>query len=410
MFEKLSGFFKQFTSRKKRQSGETTIMPSKEGGGDEFGLDDEFGGIDTFGDTGGSETAGELDLDTFGDPGETDESADFGVTGDFPETSGLADTAGFADSGAPGGDVSAQTGAEGSVEEAFSDFDITHDGPDISTGGTDFDERTLSDEISGATEAELDDTGGDFGGAFDVGEEAAPFDAGAPQEKASSALKTIRTFVIAAVLAVGAGAAFQILAWPKVSELVGLADAGEVKVDPEILLEEEGRKKKGLTNELGAFKKVGTPAQVETLKTEIAQSRDAQGTMEEVENGFTAVTAKETEYDALKKRISSLESETRGTSGDIENVKAEIVSAKQRVVELARQTDEEYERFRFELARAELGQRLLIELQLRDIASFRTEVARLEERLTKLSAQALTVASVDSALPKEPAVVETSEN
>ena len=401
MFEKISGFFKQFTSRRKRQSGETTIMESKEPGVDEFGLDEEFGDIDTFGDSAPPEAAGELDLDSFGDTG---------GTGDYPDTSGLADTAGFGDIGAPGGDVSAQIGAEGSVEEAFSDFDVTGAEADITTGGTDFDERTVSDEISGQTAAEFDDTGGDFGDAFDVGEQAAPFDAGAPEPKASSPVKTILTVLIAAILALGVGAAFQIFAWPSVSKMVGLTDAEEVQVDPGTRLGEANRKKARLTKELGVFKKMGAPAQVEALKAEIAETRDIQGTMEEVETGFEAIKAKEAEYNGLTKRVSDLEANMRKTGAEIENVKVEIENAKQRVVKLAKQTDVEYERFRFELARAELGQRLLIELQLRDIASFRTDVTRLKERLSKLSAQALTVASVEAALPKESAAVEVSGN
>ena len=178
MFEKLSGFFKQFTSRRKKQSGETTIMESKEPGVDEFGLDEGFGGIDTFGDDASAGAADELD--TFGDTGGTD----LGGPGDFPATAGLADTGGFDDAGPLEGDVTAQfdapTGPEGSVEEAFSDFNITGEEGEIGTGGTDFDERTVSDEITGPTGDDFADTGEDFGGAFDVGGDEAPIDAGAP--------------------------------------------------------------------------------------------------------------------------------------------------------------------------------------------------------------------------------------
>lgn len=429
MFEKISGFFKQFTRRRKRQSGETTIMESQGTGADEFGLDAEFS------DTGDEEgyAAGDLDLDTFGDTGEISEGDDFSVGGDFASTEGFADTVGVGDLGAPGGDVSAQidSGAseqdpeidqdseidkdagidsEPSVEDAFSDFDITGDDARISTGGTDFDERTVSDEISGETGGAFDEARTDFDAAFDVDEKAAPMDAGPARPRAVSPVRTILTVVIAAVVAIGGGAAFQMFAWEYVSQMVGLAAAEEVQVDPQTQLDDEGRKKGRLTKELGEYKKIGSSVQVQNLKNQIAETRDVQGPMEEFEVAFEVVVGKETVYDDLLKRISGLEADIEKIGAAIENVRVEIEETKERVILLASRTEEEYERFRFELTRAELGQRLLIELQLRDIASFKADVAKLEQRLSKLSAKALSPIPVAIASPEEPVTTETFEN
>ena len=423
MFEKISGFFKQFTRRRKRQSGETTILESKGAGADEFGLDAEFG------DTGdeGEYAAGDLDLDTFGDIGEVSEGDDFSVGGDFPSTEGFADTVGVGDLGIPDGDVSAQIdlGASGqdpeidqdagidsepSVEDAFSDFDITGDDAHISTGGTDFDERTVSDEISGETGGAFDEVRTDFDATLDADAEAAPLDAAPARSKAVSPVRSILTVVIAAVVATGGGAAFQMFAWEYVSQMVGLAPAEEVQVDPQIQLDDEGRKKGRFTKELGEYKKIGSPVQVQDLKKEIAETRDAQGSMEEFEAGFEVVVGKQTAYDDLLKRISGLEVDIEKTGAAIENVRVEIEDAKKRVILLARQTEEDYERFRFELTRAELGRRLLIELQLRDIASFKADVAKLEQRLSKLSTKALSPTPVAIVSPEDPVTTETFEN
>ena len=381
MFEKISGFFKQFTRRRKRQSGETTIMESKEPGADEFGLDGDFADLDTFGDT-----EGVADSD------------------DFVETAEIADTGGFSDfdledSGAEMGGMSDEFESEPRVEDEFSDFDITGADADISTGGTDFDERTVSDEISGATD-------GDFGDAFAVGEEGPSFEGVEAEAKGASPLKRILTTVIALVVAVGVGAAFQIFAWPSVSKTVGLGATDEVKVDPQIQLTMVQKEEKRLSKELGEFKKVGAPNQVKELKTQIAETRTTQGAMEELKAEFAVVKEKEAAYDALVKQISTLEGNIRKTESDIENVRSEIEQAKHRVIELARQTEEEYERFSFELARAELGQRLLIELQIQDIAELKEDVAELENRLTKLSTAAL----ISTAVEATSSTVETSEN
>ena len=385
MFEKISGFFKQFTRRRKRQSGETTIMESKEPGADEFGLDGDFADLDTFGDTEGA--------------------AD---SGDFVETAEIADTGGFSDfdledSGGGTGGMSDEFESEPRVEDEFSDFDITGADADISTGGTDFDERTVSDEISGATE-------GDFGDAFAVGEEGPSVEGVEAEAKGASPLKRILTTVIALVVAVGVGAAFQMFAWPSVSKTLGLVSTDTVMVDPQTQLNNEKRVETRLTDELGEFKKVGAPAEVKKLKTQIAETRETQGAMQELKAEFAAVKEEEAAYDALLKQIAALEGNIKKTESEIENVRSDIEQAKQRVIELARQTEEEYERFSFELARAELGQRLLIELQIQDIASFKEDVVELENRLTKLSAAALTSTAVEATSSEEAPTVETSEN
>jgi hypothetical protein len=396
MFEKISGFFKQFTRRRKRQSGETTIMESKEPGADEFGLDGDFGDLDTFGDTEG-----------------TGDSGDFVGTADVGDTAGVGDfedTGGFGDVEESAGGMSDEFDSGAGVESEFSDFDITASDADISTGGTDFDERTVSDEISGGTESEFGEPGGEFGDAFAVAEEGPALEGAEPEAKAASSLKGILTSVIAFIVAIGVGVAFQLFAWPTVSKLVGLASTDEVQVGPETQLNEKKREQSRLNKELGEFKKVGAPAQVQNLKTEIAATRDAQGPMEDLKAALAVAKEKEAEYDGLIKKMETLEASISQTGNEIENVRLEIEQAKKRVIELARQTEVEYERFSFELARAELGQRMFLELQIQDIASFREEVAELESRLTKLSMAILVSTAADAASSEEARMAETSGN
>ena len=76
--------------------------------------------------------------------------------------------------------------------------------------------------------------------------------------------------------------------------------------------------------------------------------------------------------------------------------------------ELAQQTEKDYERFRLELVRAEFGQRMLIELQMEDIESFRAEVTELEKRLSRLTAPESSSASLETA-PTEKAASGTFE-
>jgi len=383
MFEKISGFFKQFTRRRKRQSGETTIMESKEPSADDFGLDDEFADVDTFGDEAGP-----------GDSG--------GGSGGFDETDIMGDT------GEPIGAVSAELETEPGAGGAFSDFDLDTDEPGISTGGEDFDARTVSDEISGP-ETGVDEIGGDFADAFAVGEDAQAMEA-AVEAKPPSAVKTILTLVIVAVVAVGVGVAFQMFAWPKVSGMVGLGGGDEVALDPQAEFNNAQREKARLTKELAEFKTVGGPADIKALKQEIAETRDAQGSIEEFEAKFQDLQTREKAYDKLVNRIGKLESAITETNAGIGRIRTEIEQTTVRVIELAKQTEEEYKRFKFELVRAELSQRLLIELRLEDITSFRAEVAKLQERLAKLSVTALASASGETAPSAEAPAAGTSEN
>jgi hypothetical protein len=356
MFEKISGFFKQFGRGRKRQSGETTIMESKqEPGADEFGLDDEFADTD-----------------------------DFAAGGSFGDTGGLGETG---DDDLSAGAVSAGPDAEGIGDEDFAGFETGADEPDITTGGTDFDERTISDEISGVTDGDMGGTGDDFGEAFDAGEEADEgfADADVAEAKSGSPIKTILVILVAAVIAVSAGAAFQIFAWPAVSKMVGLTKSDAPALDPLAVLNSETRKKANLEKELAEFKAVGAPAQVQELKIEIASIRDSQGPMEEFEAKFQAVQKSEKAYDSLVTKITKIEGDVRSTGKNIKAVTADIEEARQRVVELAKQTEQAYERFRFELVRADLGRRTLIELRLEDIESFKAEVAELQERLSNLA-------------------------
>jgi hypothetical protein len=391
MFEKISGFFKQFTRRRKRQSGETTIMESKEPGADEFGLDGDFADLDTFGDTDG-----------------------VGGTGDFVETADLADTGGIGDFEDAGGGLSDEFDAGPRVEDEFSDFDIAtedseiSEGAEISTGGSDLEGRTISDEITGATAAEFGEARGEFGDAFAVGEEGPAFEGA--EAKARSPLKGILITILAFIVAIGVGAAFQLYAWPSVSKLIGLGGSGELKVDPQIQLTKAQKDETRLTNELAEFKKVGTPAEVKALKAQIAETRKTQGSMEDLKTELEEVKKKETEYDGLIKQIETLEANINEMGNEIDDVRGEIRQAKQRVIKLAKQTEEEYERFNFELTRAELGQRLFIELQIRDLESFRKDVAELERRLAKLSSVTLVSTTADAASPEKASTAETSGN
>ena len=349
MFEKISGFFKQFTSRRKRQSGETTIMEGKEPSADEFGMDEEFG------------------LDSFGDTGETEDSF---------------------------GGISSEPGAGPEGEDVFSDFDAAVDTgvdvgaeeADITTGGADFDERTVSDEISGP-ETGPEDTEAGLAGEFAVGEEGLPFEEPFAEPVAGSPVKAILIKVIAVVVAIGVGVAFQMFAWPSVSRMIGMG-SDEPKLDPQIELGSTTRQKAKLTKELAEFKKVGDPEQVQALKRQVGETRDSQGAIEEYDQVYAAAKGKETAYDELLEKITRLEADLSKANTDIRNVRSETEDTRQRVVELAKQTKEEYERFRFELVRAELGARMLIELQMQDVESFQAEVAELEKRLSKLSAVA----------------------
>ena len=335
MFERISGFFKKFSRRRKQQSGETTIMNGKEPGVDDFGLDDDFGAMDG--------------MDSVGD------------------TDGL----GLMDS------------AESDIGGAVSDFDLGSEDLDITTGGSDFDERTISDEISGG-ETDVADTAGGLDDMFQ-GEGEAP-DYGEPfaEPQPKSLVKRVLTLVIVFAVAAGAGAAFQIFLWPSVSKMVGMA-SDEPALDIQTEVNSAQRQQAKLKKELKDFKQIGGPGEVKGMKEQLAQTRDTQGAMAEFQKTYDELKSKEAAYDELIARIEETGTEISNVRGDIANVKSEIEQTRNRVVKLAKQTEEEYERFRLELVRAELSQRLLLELQMEDIESFRVQIAELDAALSRLT-------------------------
>jgi hypothetical protein len=339
MFEKFSGFFKRFSRRQKKQSGETTIMDAKEPGLDEMGLDESFG-----------------------DLSDLEQSID--KIGTAPAERGT---------GGPSEGVS------------FPDADL--DTGDFSTGGSDFDEQTISDEISGEKistgyeEAAPEAEAGAFGeeiGEISLGEE--PVAAPEPL----SPKKRILVTLAAAVAALALGGVFQMFGWPYVGKMAGLADSEKPKVDVEALLGAAKRENTKLNGEIGQFKGIGSPTEVKKLQQEIAQARDVQGAVEGLESKFNEAKERETAYDELVKQVSELQVEIGSAQGDINAVKSKIEGAKQRVVVLRKQTELEYARFQNEMARAEISRRVLIELEKEDNRRFQEELRNLQERLSQL--------------------------
>jgi hypothetical protein len=333
MFERISGFFKKFSRRRKQQSGETTIMDGKEPGIDEFGLDDDFAGLDTLDET------------------DDTEGLDFGAG---PSEPGLTD--------------------------GLSDLDVESDEIDITTGASDFDEQTISDEV----------TGGDIGepqaepGLDEMfpGEAEGPVYAEAEPEP-TSLVKRIIVLVIAFVVAGGVGAAFQIFLWPTVGKMTGLVKE-EVKLDVQTEVNSKTRQKTTLQKELKNFRQIGGPDEVKGLQDQLAQIRDTQGSMEEFQKVHEQAKQKETAYNELLTQIEELGKETSNIRGEIAKIKSDIERTRNRVVALAKRSEEEYERFSLELTRAELSQRLLIELQMEDIESLRIQLAELNKALSRL--------------------------
>ncbi|UCD57772.1 MAG: hypothetical protein JSV16_01290 [Candidatus Hydrogenedentota bacterium] len=299
MFEKISGFFKRFSRRGKRQSGETTIIDGQEPGIDEFGLDEGLG-----------------------EPGE----------------------------------------------------------PDISTGGSDFDDQTISDEISGSGPgvAELEEIAEGF--PVEAEEPLLGEPIGEP-EPGSPAKRILTVAVIAVIL----GGVIQLFLWPVAGKMLGLLEPEEPELPLETLIGSEERSNRDLKGEMVKFEGIGTPAEVKALLQQRAQARDSQGSMEEFENTYSLAKEKEAAYDELLAGISEIESEISKTRADISRVEVQTEAARLKVLALARQMEEEYERFQLELVRAELSQRLLIELQMENIESFRAELAELVEYLSQLT-------------------------
>lgn len=344
MFEKFSGFFKRFTRRQKKQSGETTIMDAREPGLDEMALDESFGDLSDL----------EQSIDKIGtEPLGTDEQA--GVGASFP------------------------------------DADLGTDEMDFSTGGTDFDEQTISDEVSagGRTSAEFEDVMPQAEAPGVFGEEGAEMPFGGPIGEPEPAAPGKRILVIAGalVLALVVGGAFQMFAWPYVGKMIGMAGVKEPTVDVETQLTNAKRDNTKLKTEMSEFKTIGSPAEVKTLQQDIAQARDSQGPLEDLEKRFNDAKEKETAYEGLVKRISDLQSQIADARSDINKVTSRIEDARQKVIALKKQTELEYARFQNELVRAEVGQRTLIELQQRDNKKFQKQLQDLEDYLSRLSSQ-----------------------
>ncbi|MBI4830769.1 MAG: hypothetical protein HY801_04275 [Candidatus Lindowbacteria bacterium] len=359
MFEKISGFFKRFTRRRMKQSGETTIMDAKEPGTDELGLDEGFG--------------------------------------DLEESISAVGTAPGVGQSAPG------------LEAPVSEGDLGLGGADISTGASDFDERTISDEISGVSGAGVAEEVAPPGGEFGEGE-AAPFGEAFVEEKPPSFVKRVLTLAVVGVIAIILGGVFQFFLWPIVGKMVGMAGEEQPKLDIQAQLGAEQRKNAKLKSEVGQFKSMGSPAEVQNAKQQLTQLRDSQGALEEYEKTYTVSKEKEAAFNELVAKINGIESDVGKTRGEINDIKARIVEARREVAALAKRTDEEYERFRLELARAGLNQRLFLELQVQDIESFRAELGKLSDHLSQLTPAAQapaeaapeSVPQVETTVPQNP--------
>jgi|GEM_PF-7113494 len=353
MFERISGFFKRFTRRRSKQSGETTIMDGKEPGLDEFGLDEGFG-----------------------EPVEMQESIDSVRT--MPAAS--------------------EPGTE--EEGVFSGLEFETGDDAISTGASDFDERTISDEISG-TEAALEEAEEGLPGEFAAEGEAPPFEEAVPEPEPVPPAKRIMTLAIVGVIGIILGAVIQLFLWPVVGKLVGLSGSDQPELNIQTQLSSAQQKNRNLTTEIGEFRKMGGPAEVKGLQQELIQLRDSQGPLEEFESEYNIVKQREAEYDELIARIGEIETNIADTRADISDVKIQIGEAQARVLQLARQTEEAYERFRLELTRADLSRRLLIELQMQDIEQFQIELSELQEQLAKLAPIISPMAPPESVPPSD---------
>lgn len=351
MFEKISGFFKRFSRRRKRQSGETTIMNGKEPGLDEFGLDEGFG-----------------------DMGDLEESID---------------KVGTAPAGAE---------SKPGMEPPFSDADFQTGEEDFSTGASDFDERTISDEISGSGLG-VAEAGAEAPGAFPGEAEAPPFLEAAEEPEPASPTKRILTLAIVAVIAIIVGAVAQVFVWPVLGKLMGASGTDQPALDIQTQVNAARRENEKLKSEVNEFVGMGKPAEVKALQQQLAQARDSQGPMEEFQTEYNLAQERGAAYDALVAKIDEVETGISETRADIREVKAQIADARVRVAALAEQTEEEYARFQLELVRAELSQRLLIELQMQDIESFQEQLAELDRQLSRLT-PAVSPATPSEAAPE----------
>jgi chromosome segregation ATPase len=148
---------------------------------------------------------------------------------------------------------------------------------------------------------------------------------------------------------------------------------------------------------LNNFQAIGGLEEVKALQQQIAAVRDTDGKMDQFTKKHGLAKKKEVAYDALIARVGKIESNISKTRAQITDVESQIKDARERVVRLAEQSEEEFERFRLELVRFELSQRLLIELKMEDIESFRAEISQLQEHLSELSPPAIPAASSENA-------------
>jgi hypothetical protein len=267
---------------------------------------------------------------------------------------------------------------------------------DISTGASDFDERTISDEISGGTGLAEEEAAAprDF---FAEGESPAPFEmpAEAPPEPASPVKKVV-TLVVVGVICLILGGVGQYFAWPLVSKMIGKG-SDQPKLDLQALVNTEQRKNAKLASEVKEFTKLGGPNEVTQLKQNIAQLRDSQGPLSEFESKYNLAKEQESAYNELVKKTEELESKIADTRSEIRNVQSEIEQTRLQVNSLARETAQAYERFRVELSRAELSQRMVAELRMQDIEKLQAELDRLERHLSQLQPIDLSASSGEAA-------------
>ncbi len=201
----------------------------------------------------------------------------------------------------------------------------------------------------------------------------------------ASPVKRIVTLVVIAVVAIALGVVGQIYLWPMAAPMIGLGGSGEPELDVEAQVGAARREKARLQKDLNEFRTIGGLEEVKALQQQIATVRDTEGNMKQFTKKYDAVKKKEAAYDALVARVGKIESNIAETRTQIANVESQIKEAQEKVVRLAERSEEEFERFRLELVRFELSQRLLIELKMEDIESFRAEVNELQEHLSQLS-------------------------
>jgi chromosome segregation ATPase len=217
----------------------------------------------------------------------------------------------------------------------------------------------------------------------------------APPEPASPVKKVV-TLVVVGVICLILGGVGQYFAWPLVSKMIGKG-SDQPKLDLQALVNTEQRKNAKLASEVKEFTKLGGPNEVTQLKQNIAQLRDSQGPLSEFESKYNLAKEQESAYNELVKKTEELESKIADTRSEIRNVQSEIEQTRLQVNSLARETAQAYERFRVELSRAELSQRMVAELRMQDIEKLQAELDRLERHLSQLQPIDLSASSGEAA-------------